>query len=172
MSGVFKNVVESVFGTNMGAAEQALFTKGIAGLGQIKVRELFRGLGSMSNADREKGEQTIVGINDPKASILYFVELSRLNQLRAQQESSLIEQLRKEGKTNDKIEAEVLKSRDSYKNISDQAYKTVFGQPNPAATNNPKPNQAAINYLQQNPNARAAFDAKYGAGAAKKVLGN
>jgi hypothetical protein len=42
----------------------------------------------------------------------------------------------------------------------------------PAATNNPKPNQAAINYLQQNPNARAAFDAKYGAGAAKQVLGN
>ena len=42
----------------------------------------------------------------------------------------------------------------------------------PTATNNPKPNQAAINYLQQNPNARAAFDAKYGAGAAKQVLGN
>ena len=42
----------------------------------------------------------------------------------------------------------------------------------PAATNNPKPNQAAINYLQQNPNARAAFDEKYGAGAAKQVLGN
>ena len=42
----------------------------------------------------------------------------------------------------------------------------------PAATGNPAPNQAAINYLKQNPNARAAFDEKYGAGAAKQVLGN
>jgi hypothetical protein len=42
----------------------------------------------------------------------------------------------------------------------------------PASTGNPAPNQAAINYLRQNPNARAAFDEKYGAGAAKQVLGN
>jgi hypothetical protein len=149
LSGVFKNVVESVFGTDMKAAEQALFSKGIAGLGQIKVRELFRGLGSMSNADRDKGEQTIVNITDPKASILYFVEVSRLNQLRAQQESSLIEKLRKEGKTNDKIESEVLKSRDSYKDISQVAYDTIF----PKGTNT-----AGAAPVASNPAATSAVD--------------
>jgi len=42
----------------------------------------------------------------------------------------------------------------------------------PSAASKPTPTQGAINYLKQNPDARAAFDEKYGAGAAKQVLGN
>jgi hypothetical protein len=66
-----------------------------------------------------------------------------------------------------KAQEQIISRQDKYDNDINSLIPNA-----PAATGNPAPNQAAINYLKQNPNARAAFDEKYGAGAAKQVLGN
>lgn len=49
-----------------------------------------------------------------------------------------------------------------------------FGPPQQGAApsfGGPTPNQGHIDYLRKNPNTKAAFDAKFGAGAADKILG-
>jgi len=90
-SGTFRNIAETVFGGDFGAAEQEIYKKGVSGFGLAGVRALFRGLGAMSDADRARGESTVMSISDPIKSIQYYTEVAKLNQERAREDvTSLI----------------------------------------------------------------------------------
>jgi len=127
-SGVFKNVAESVFGADLGAAEQAIYTKGVSGFGLAGVRSLFRGLGAMSDADRARGESTVMSITDPKESIKYYIEVAKLNQDRARDDVNTINKLQRAGVNADEIQRQVEERKMTRPPISEQAYQSVFGQ--------------------------------------------
>ena len=50
-------------------------------------------------------------------------------------------------------------------------YLQVLSGPETSSTTYPQPNQAAIDYLRNNPSTRGMFDVTYGPGAAAKILG-
>ena len=126
-SGVFKNIAESVFGGDFGSAEQAIYTKGIKGYGLAGVRALFRGLGSMSDADRAAGEKSVMDISDPKESIKYYIEIAKLNQERAREDVNTINKLQRSGVNADEIQRQIEERKMTRPPISDQAYQVVFG---------------------------------------------
>lgn len=127
-SGVFKNVAESVFGADLGAAEQAIYTKGVSGFGLAGVRSLFRGLGAMSDADRARGESTVMSITDPKQSIKYYIEVAKLNQDRARDDVNFVNKLQRSGVNADEIQRQVEERKMTRPPISEQAYQSVFGK--------------------------------------------
>lgn len=127
-SSAFRNVAESVFGGDFGAAESAIYTKGVSGFGLAGVRALFRGLGAMSDADRARGEDTVMKISDPKESIKYYVEVAKLNQQRAREDVNTINKLQREGVNADEIQRQIEEKKMTRPSISDEAYQSVFGQ--------------------------------------------
>jgi len=126
-SGLFKNAAESLFGGDFGAAEQSVYTKGISGFGLAGVRKLFRGLGSMSDADRARGEDTVMKINDPKKSIEYYTEVAKLNQERAREDVNTRNELQSNGVSSSEIKRQLQQIRMSRPLISEQANQAVFG---------------------------------------------
>jgi hypothetical protein len=134
-SGTFRNLAESLFGGDFGAAEQEIYKKGVSGFGLAGVRALFRGLGAMSDGDRQRGESTQMSITDPKKSIEYYTEVAKLNQERAREDVNTINKLQRQGVNADEIQRQIEELKMNRPSISDQAYETVFGQTNPAATN-------------------------------------
>ena len=133
-SGTFRNLAESAFGGDFGAAEQEVYKKGVSGFGLAGVRALFRGLGAMSDGDRQRGESTQMSITDPRKSIEYYTEVAKLNQERAREDVNTINKLQRQGVNADEIQRQIEELKMNRPSISDQAYQTVFGQPNPAAT--------------------------------------
>lgn len=127
-SGLFKNAAESLFGSDFGSAEQQLFAKGVSGFGLAGVRKLFRGLGAMSDADRARGESTVMSISDPKKSIEYYTEVAKLNQERAREDVNTKNKLQSEGVSASEIKRQLQQARMNRTLISDEAYQTVFGQ--------------------------------------------
>ena len=134
-TGLFKNIAETVFGGDFGAAEQELFKKGVSGFGLAGVRKLFRGLGSMSDADRARGESTVMSITDPQKSIEYYTEIAKLNQEYSRDDVNLINKLQRAGTNADEIQRQIEEVKMNRPSISEQAYKTVFPKSTPAAIN-------------------------------------
>jgi len=102
-SGKLKNFMESTFGVDYGASAQRLFEKGAKGATGVMIRGMYKGLGSMSNTDRESGEQTYGLISDPKEALKYFVETAKLNKERLEQQVDYANELRESGLSVDKI---------------------------------------------------------------------
>ena len=127
-SGVFKNLAEAFFPGDFGAAEQAVYNKGVNAFGLAGVRALFRGLGAMSDADRARGESTVMSITDPKESIKYYVEVAKLNQQRAREDVNTINKLQREGVNADEIQRRIEEKKMTRPSISEEAYQSVFGQ--------------------------------------------
>jgi hypothetical protein len=125
-SGLLKNIGETLFGGDFGAAEQQLFTKGVSGFGLAGVRKLFRGLGAMSDGDRARGESTVMSITDPQKSIEYYTEVAKLNQEYSRDDVNFINKLQRAATNADEIQRQVEERKMNRPSISDQAYQIVF----------------------------------------------
>ena len=106
-SGKLKNFMESTFGGDYGATAQRLFTKATGGATGVMIRGMYKGLGGMSNTDREAGEKTYGLIQDPKQALRYFIETAKMNKERLEQQIQYANELRDSGLSVDKIASKV-----------------------------------------------------------------
>lgn len=128
--GPARTLFESFTGQDAGASEQQIASKGLAGLGLSQVRNLFQGMGAMSNADREKGEATVANITDPKKSIEFFAEVTKMNDKQLADDEEMAIKLQRENVPASEIRLRLLEARSKRKSIVDAAYKKVFKKDN------------------------------------------
>lgn len=109
-----------------GAAQKTLLAKGIAGLSAQQITSLARGLGSMSNADRDYFATTAPTITDPTQSNRFYAEIAMLNQQFAQEDQDYISSRRADKVETDQILSELEKRR-AKRNVAKDVYARVIG---------------------------------------------
>lgn len=112
-----------------GLNEQLILQKGIAGMQAGQIQVLARGLGSMSNADREFFVSSFPNIQDSPEVNRFFAELARENAKFAREDQALIRQLER-----DKIEVSeinrIIEERRESRNIAESIFDRIFaGKP-------------------------------------------
>ena len=140
-----KNFAESVTDKDFGAAVQRLYVQAGKGLTALQVRNLMKGLGSMSNDDRKAAEAAFLDIKDPKQAVLYFAELASLNYDRLLSQQNRVNEMRMSGATADMIDMELQNMKRNEPFLSQIARKNVgLDKAAPARTAQPaQPAQAA-----------------------------
>lgn len=126
-SAVVRNLAESILGGNYEAAIQKLYVQGVSALSNRQIRDLARGLGSMSNDDRIAFAKSFVNIKDPKQAVRYYAEVAKLNKERADARKEFADQLLADGKTLDVINSELFKMKKEEPLISAIARERIFG---------------------------------------------
>jgi hypothetical protein len=121
-----KRVAEGVGVKDLGVAEDELINKGIAGQQATQISLLARGLGSMSNADREFYVATTPSITDSTLANKYFAEMAKENEKFAKQDQALIRQMQ-----NDKVPTQeivnTIEALRENRNVARDVYRRVVG---------------------------------------------
>jgi hypothetical protein len=108
------------------AAEKALLAKGVAGLSAQQVASLARGLGSMSNADREFFTATAPKLTDPTKANRFYAEMALENAKLAREDQDYIAMREAEGVGTKQILQELNKRR-AARNVAESVYARVIG---------------------------------------------
>lgn len=116
----------SDFGIKMeGLDEEILAQKGIAGMQAGQVQLLARGLGSMSNADREFFVQSLPGITDPTKANQFFAELTLENAKLAREDQAYVRELERKNTSAAEINR-LMDERIEGRNVARSVYDRVF----------------------------------------------
>jgi hypothetical protein len=108
------------------AAEKALLAKGVAGLSAQQVASLARGLGSMSNADREFFTATAPKLTDPTKANRFYAEMALENAKLAREDQNYSAMREAEGVGTKQILQELNKRRGA-RNVAESVYARVIG---------------------------------------------
>ena len=108
-----------------GLDEEVLAQKGIAGMQASQVQLLARGLGSMSNADREFFLASVTGITDPTKANQFFAELTIENAKLARQDQAYVRELERKNTSAAEINR-LLDERIESRNVAKSVYDRVF----------------------------------------------
>ena len=108
-----------------GLDEEVLAQKGIAGMQAGQVQLLARGLGSMSNADREFFLASVTGVTDPTKANQFFAELTIENAKLARQDQAYVRELERQNKSAAEINR-LLDERIESRNVAKSVYDRVF----------------------------------------------
>ena len=108
------------------AAKKTLLAKGIASLSANQVTTLARGLGSMSNADRDYFAKAAPSITDPTQVNRFYAEMAIQNAKFAQEDRDYINERMMEGIGTRQIYIE-LEGRRKARNIAKSIYKKATG---------------------------------------------
>jgi len=126
MATFLKRVAEGAGIKDLGIAEDELVAKGIAGQQATQISLLARGLGSMSNADREFYVATTPSITDSTLANKYFAELAKENEKFAKEDRSLIRQMQRNGVATEEIVRTIEELREN-RNVARDVYRRVVG---------------------------------------------
>lgn len=116
--------------------EQELATKGIAALQAYGATGLARGLGSMSNADREFFVALFPSITDTKQLNRFYALMAAENEKFANEDRKFVRELEEKGVRQDKILRE-LEARIEGRNVAQSIYEKVTGGNMPAPPSSP-----------------------------------
>ena len=114
------------------ATEQVLLQKGIAGLTAAQATRLARGLGAMSNADRDFFVSTAPEFTDPDQANRFYAEMVMENAKFARQDQDLKEQMEADGRNTKEIVTELQKRRRS-RNVGAIVRDRVLGKAQPTS---------------------------------------
>lgn len=108
-----------------GLDEEVLAQKGIKGMQAAQVQILARGLGSMSNADREFFVASLPDITDPTKANQFFAELTIENAKLARQDQAYVRELERKGTSAAEINR-LMDERIENRNVARSVYDRVF----------------------------------------------
>jgi hypothetical protein len=114
------------------ASQKTLLEKGVAGLSAQQVASLARGLGSMSNADREFFTATAPKLTDPTKATRFYAEMALENAKFAREDQDYIAMREAEGIGTKQILRE-LNKRSAGRNVAQSVYARVIGGLSPNA---------------------------------------
>tara|TARA_R110000868_G_scaffold82647_1_gene233312 strand:+ start:1083 stop:2450 length:1368 start_codon:yes stop_codon:yes gene_type:complete len=161
-SGKLKNFMESTFGGDYGATAQRLFTKATGGATGVMIRGMYKGLGGMSNTDREAGEKTYGLIQDPKQALRYFIETAKMNKERLEQQIQYANELRDSGLSVDKIASKVDDMRRKAPPVSEIVKERLGIKVEPKTSGTPETNETKPGFDIPSPEAIAKELARRG----------
>lgn len=127
IAGYLKRVL-SAANADAGVTEQELAQKGLAGMQAAGISAVMRGLGSMSNADREFAIQQFPAITDTERSIRFYVEMAKANAKFAREDQKLQRELKLAGNDPEVIAERMASIRNS-RNIVPEIYDKVMKMP-------------------------------------------
>ncbi len=108
-----------------GLDEEVLAQKGIAGMQAGQIQLLARGLGSMSNADREFFVASVSGVTDPTKANQFFAELTIENAKLARQDQAYVRELERKGTGAAEINR-LMDERIESRNVARSVYDRIF----------------------------------------------
>lgn len=108
-----------------GLDEEVLAQKGISGMQAGQIQLLARGLGSMSNADREFFVASVSGVTDPTKANQFFAELTIENAKLARQDQAYVRELERKGTSAAEINR-LMDERIESRNVAKSVYDRVF----------------------------------------------
>jgi hypothetical protein len=114
------------------ASQKTLLEKGVAGVSAQQVASLARGLGSMSNADREFFTATAPKLTDPTKANRFYAEMALENAKFAREDQDYIAMREAEGVGTKQILRE-LNKRAAGRNVAQSVYARVIGGLSPNA---------------------------------------
>jgi hypothetical protein len=123
----FVNFTKRAFkaaGVDIDVAEAELLQKGLAGFQASQISVLARGLGAMSNADREFYVATAPNITDSTTANRFFAEMALENEKFAKQDRALVRQMQKEKVPTQEIVNTIEALRES-RNVARDVYRRV-----------------------------------------------
>ena len=126
LSTFMKRVAEGAGIKDLGVAEDELINKGIAGQQASQISLLARGLGAMSNADREFYVATTPSITDSTIANRYFAEMAKENEKFAKQDRALVRQMQRNGVATEEIVRTIEELREN-RNVARDVYRRVVG---------------------------------------------
>jgi hypothetical protein len=123
-----KRVAEGAGVKDLGVAEDELINKGIAGQQATQISLLARGLGSMSNADREFYVATTPSITDSTLANKYFAEMAKENEKFAKQDRALVREMQRQRPPvpTEEIVRTIEELREN-RNVARDVYRRVIG---------------------------------------------
>jgi hypothetical protein len=123
---LFNRLGEAAGIKDLGVVKDELMAKGIAGQQASQVSLLARGLGSVSNADREFYVATTPSITDSTLANRYFAEMAKENEKFAKQDRVLIRQMQDKKVPTQEIVNAIEALRES-RNVARDVYRRVVG---------------------------------------------
>jgi hypothetical protein len=123
---LFNRLGEAAGIKDLGVVKDELMAKGIAGQQASQVSLLARGLGSVSNADREFYVATTPSITDSTLANKYFAEMAKENEKFAKQDRALIRQMQDKKVPTQEIVNAIEALRES-RNVARDVYRRVVG---------------------------------------------
>lgn len=119
-------------GLDTGVTEQEFAQKGLAAMQASGIAAVMKGLGSMSDADREFAAKQFPQITDSKRSILFYIEMAKENAKFAREDAALQRSMQKRGI--DPVEiANVIDERRQSRNVVQDAYDRAMKREIPVA---------------------------------------
>lgn len=106
------------------AAQKTLLEKGIASLSANQITALARGLGSMSNADRDYFAKTAPSLKDPTKANRFYAQMAIENARLAQEDRDYINERMTDGVGTRQIYIE-LENRRKGRNVAEYVYNTT-----------------------------------------------
>lgn len=122
----FKRIAKESGVDVQGLDEQVLVEKGIAGLQASQISLLAKGLGSMSNADREFFQASFPSIKDSPEVNRYFAELAKENAKLAREDRAFVIAQERKGVEAAEINR-LLDERRESRNVARGVYERMFG---------------------------------------------
>jgi hypothetical protein len=123
---LFNRLGEAAGIKDLGVVKDELMAKGIAGQQASQVSLLARGLGSVSNADREFYVATTPSITDSTLANRYFAEMAKENEKFAKQDRVLIRQMQDKKVPTQEIVNAIEALREN-RNVARDVYRRVVG---------------------------------------------
>jgi hypothetical protein len=121
-----KRAGEAVGLPDLGATENEIAQKGLASLNAASLSGLARGLGSMSNADREFFTSGMPTITNRENTIRFYAEMAKANAAFAKEDRDFMRKQEKAGVPYQDILAELEIRRDN-RNVGQSIYDRVIG---------------------------------------------
>jgi hypothetical protein len=146
ISTLFKRAANDAGISIEGLNEQEILNKGIAGLQAGQIQILARGLGSMSNADREFFVSSLPSITDSTKVNQFYSEMAIENAKFAREDQAFIRKLEREDADVAEINRQLEERREN-RNVAESVYERVIG---PTAQNNPAAAPSSVGSLGPN----------------------